>query len=59
MSKNIQYISNKSRNVIFLKSTNPMSKIIQDSDAENMLTLLDVGPERQNLVIAISTISMY
>ena len=44
----------------FLKiKKNPTSKIIQDLNAEEMLTLLDVGPENQNLVISIPTISIY
>ena len=42
-----------------LKIKNPTSKIIQDLDAEKILTLLIFGPENQNLVISISTISMY
>ena len=28
-----------------LEIKNPTSKIVQDSDAENMLTLLDFGPK--------------
>ena len=52
-------MSKKSRNVIFSKSKNPTSKIIQDLDAERMLTLLDFGPENQNILISTSTISMY
>ena len=34
MSRNIKYMSNKSRNVIFSKYKNPTSKILQDLDAE-------------------------
>ena len=52
-------MSKKSRNVILSKSKNPTPKIMQDLDAEEMLTLLDFGPEDQNLVISISTISIY
>ena len=38
---------------------NQRQKVIQDSDAEKMLTLLDFGSENQNFVISIPTISMY
>ena len=58
MSKITKYMSTKSRNVSFAKYKIPTSKIIQDSDAEKMLTLLDFGSENQNLVISISTISI-
>ena len=41
MSKISKYMSKISRNVIFSKSKKSTSKFIQDSDAEQMLTLLD------------------
>ena len=43
----------------FLEMNKSTSKIIQDLDAENMLTLLDFGPEKQHLVIITPTISIY
>ena len=44
MSKIIKYTSTKIQECNFLKIKNPTSKIIQDLDAEKMLTLLDFGP---------------
>ena len=50
---------NEIQECYFIKITKSASKIIQDFDAENMLTLLDFGPQNQNLAISISTISIY
>ena len=59
MSKMTKYMSKKTGMSFSQNKTNPKSKIIQKLDADKMLTLLYFGPEIQNLLISIPTISIY